>query len=779
MELFNGTSKKLTIPEELPVMPLRNTIVFPNQIIPLLIGREKSIQLVEEAMEKDHMIGLVAQRKGEIENPTQEDLYEYGTAGIILKLLKIPDGSKHAIVQGISRVKINNFTKTEPYLYASVTEVVESIDIDVTIEALMSNLKNLVQKAIELSPNLSSEMGIFVLNTESPQRLSDQVASFLNISLEEKEKILETTNVKKRLESVTLFLNKELQILELGRKIQSQVQGEIDKTQKDFYLREQMKAIQKELGEDDERTLEIKELKDKIDKAKMPKEAYEAADKELQRLSRISPASSEYTVARTYLDWLIEIPWSKKTKDNLNINSAQNILDADHYGLEKIKKRILEYLAVRKLKKDMKGPILCFVGPPGVGKTSLGKSIARALGRKFIRLSLGGIRDEAEIRGHRRTYVGALPGRIVQGIKKSGTINPVFMLDEIDKVGTDFRGDPSSALLEVLDPEQNNTFSDHYLDISLDLSKVLFIATANLTDPIIPALKDRMEIIALPGYTIEEKLKIAKEFLLPKQIKEHGLKKNEVRFTDAALRLIIGSYTKEAGVRNMEREIASVLRGIAKEKAQNNSIQKVIKSKDIEKFLGPVKFYSDIAERTSKSGVATGLAWTPVGGDILFIESTSMSGKGELVLTGHLGDVMKESARAALSFIRSKSKDYNIKDDFFSKNDIHIHVPAGAIPKDGPSAGTPLFISLFSLITGKKVRHDIAMTGEITLRGIVLPVGGIKEKVLAAKQAGILDIIIPEKNKNDVKDIPNNVRKNLTFHYVKEMDDVIPLALES
>ncbi|MCK4967141.1 endopeptidase La, partial [bacterium] len=540
---------------------------------------------------------------------------------------------------------------------------------------------------------------------------------------------------------------------------------------------EQMRVIKEELS--DEAETEFDELRKKIEKAKMPKEAKEAADKELQRLSRIPPASSEYTVVRTYLDWLIEIPWSKKTKDNLNINSAQDILDADHYGLEKIKKRVLEYLAVRKLKKDMKGPILCFVGPPGVGKTSLGKSIARALGRKFIRMSLGGIRDEAEIRGHRRTYVGALPGRIVQGIKKSGTINPVFMLDEIDKVGTDFRGDPSSALLEVLDPEQNNAFSDHYLDVSLDLSKVLFIATANLTDPIIPALKDRMETIALPGYTIEEKLKIAKKFLLPKQIKEHGLKENEVRFTDAALRLIIGSHTKEAGVRNLEREIASVLRGIAKEKAQNNSIQEVIKSKDIEKFLGPIKFYSDIAERTSKSGVATGLAWTSVGGDILFIESTSMSGKGELVLTGHLGDVMKESARAALSFIRSKSKDYGIKEDFFSKNDIHIHVPAGAIPKDGPSAGTPLFISLLSLITGKKVRHDIAMTGEITLRGIVLPVGGIKEKVLAAKQAGILDIIMPEKNKNDVKDIPNNVRKNLTFHYVKEMDDVIPLALEN
>ena len=642
----------------------------------------------------------------------------------------------------------------------------------------MANLKNLVQKAIELSPYLSSELGIFILNTDNPQRLADLVASFLNISLQEKEDILETIDVPKRLEKITLMLNKELQVLELGKKIQSQIQGEIDKTQKNFYLREQLKAIQKELGEDDEQTTEINELKSKIKKSKMPKEVRKVAEKELSRLSKIPPSAGEYTVARTYLDWLIEIPWGKNTKDNLDITQAEKNLNEDHYGLDKVKKRIVEYLAVRKLKKDMKGPILCFVGPPGVGKTSLGKSIARALGRKFIRLSLGGIRDEAEIRGHRRTYIGALPGRIVQGVKKAKSINPVFMLDEIDKVGTDFRGDPSSALLEVLDPEQNFSFSDHYLDVPLDLSQVMFIATANLTDPIIPALKDRMEIIGLPGYTVEEKLKIAQRFLIPKQIKEHGLKDGEVRFTDSALKLIITSYTKEAGVRNLEREIASILRGIVKDKAQSNKIKSVVKTKDIEKHLGAIKFYSDIAERTSKTGVATGLAWTPVGGDILFIESTIMKGKGNLSLTGHLGDVMKESAKAALSYIRSKSEAYQIDEDIFSKSDIHIHVPSGAIPKDGPSAGIPLFVSLFSLLTKKKVKNDVAMTGEITLRGTVLPIGGIKEKTLAAKQAGINNIILPEKNRNDIKEIPKEVRKNLKFHFVKEMDEVLSLALE-
>ncbi len=777
IESLNGL-KQIDIPDEIPIMPLRNTVVFPFQIIPLLIGREKSIQLIQKAMDTNKIIGLVAQKDGGIEDPKHTDLFEYGTLATILKMFKFPDGSEHIVVQGISRIKVMEYTSFEPYLHAKISKVEENVNVDVTVEALMANLKNLVQKAIELSPYLSSELGIFILNTDNPQRLADLVASFLNISLQEKEDILETIDVPKRLEKITLMLNKELQVLELGKKIQSQIQGEIDKTQKNFYLREQLKAIQKELGEDDEQTTEINELKSKIKKSKMPKEVRKVAEKELSRLSKIPPSAGEYTVARTYLDWLIEIPWGKNTKDNLDITQAEKNLNEDHYGLDKVKKRIVEYLAVRKLKKDMKGPILCFVGPPGVGKTSLGKSIARALGRKFIRLSLGGIRDEAEIRGHRRTYIGALPGRIVQGVKKAKSINPVFMLDEIDKVGTDFRGDPSSALLEVLDPEQNFSFSDHYLDVPLDLSQVMFIATANLTDPIIPALKDRMEIIGLPGYTVEEKLKIAQRFLIPKQIKEHGLKDGEVRFTDSALKLIITSYTKEAGVRNLEREIASILRGIVKDKAQSNKIKSVVKTKDIEKHLGAIKFYSDIAERTSKTGVATGLAWTPVGGDILFIESTIMKGKGNLSLTGHLGDVMKESAKAALSYIRSKSEAYQIDEDIFSKSDIHIHVPSGAIPKDGPSAGIPLFVSLFSLLTKKKVKNDVAMTGEITLRGTVLPIGGIKEKTLAAKQAGINNIILPEKNRNDIKEIPKEVRKNLKFHFVKEMDEVLSLALE-
>jgi len=777
MEFLNGITKPVPIPNEIPIMPLRNTVVFPYQIIPLLIGREKSIKLIEDAIESKKVIGLFTQKKGDIEEPTFADLYQYGTAGAILKLLKIPDGSKHVIVQGISRIKINDFVESEPYLKARITQLEENIDNDVTIDALMLNLKNLVQKAIELSPYLSSELGIYILNTDNPNRLSDLVASFLNASTEEKQGILETIDIRNRLEKVTYLLNKELQIMELGKKIQSQIQGEIDKTQKDFYLREQLKAIHRELGEDDEQTSEIKELKKKIEKSKMPEDVRKIAEKELNRLSKMPAAAGEYTVSRTYLDWLIEIPWGINTKDNLDITEAQKILDEDHYGLDMVKKRILEYLAVRKLKNDMKGPILCFVGPPGVGKTSLGRSIARALGRNFVRMSLGGVRDEAEIRGHRRTYIGALPGRIVQSIKRAESMNPVFMLDEIDKVGMDFRGDPSSALLEVLDPEQNFSFSDHYLDISFDLSQVMFIATANLIDPIIPALKDRMEIIELPGYTVEEKLKIAQKFLIPKQLKGHGLKEDEIRFTDSALKLIISSYTKEAGVRNLEREIASILRGIAKGKAQNNNIKTIVKTSDVEKYLGPIKFYMDVAERTSKTGVATGLAWTPVGGDILFIESTFMKGKGNLSLTGHLGDVMKESAQTALSFIRSKSKNYEIDEEFFSKNDIHIHVPSGAIPKDGPSAGIPIFISLYSLLKGKKVRHDIAMTGEITLRGIVLPVGGIKEKVLAAKQAGIYDIILPEKNKKDLKEIPKEIRKNLMFHFVKDMDDVLPIAI--
>lgn len=779
--MFSNEIKKLPDgPFIIGVMPLKSTVIFPHQVVPLVVGREKSLKLVEETVNQNKFVCLVAQKDGTIDEPEPDHLYSWGTLANIIKVFRIPDGSQHVVVQGVARLKINKFIKTEPYFEAEVVLTPEETIMDVTIEALMSNLKNQVQKVIELSPHLSSELGILILNTDDPNRLADLVASLLNTSTEEKEKILETLNPRERLEVVTRFIGKELQVLELGKKIQTQVQGEINKIQRDYYLREQLKAIHKELGEDDEHMTEIKELRNRIKKTKMPKEVKKVVEKELSRLSKMPPAAAEYTVSRTYLDWLLEMPWEIETKDNLDVKVANKILNEDHYGLEKVKKRILEYLAVRQLKPDMKGPILCFVGPPGVGKTSLGRSIARALGRKFIRLSLGGIRDEAEIRGHRRTYIGALPGRIIQGIKRSGSRNPIFMLDEIDKVGMDFRGDPSSALLEVLDPEQNNTFSDHYLDVPFDLSKVMFIATANLHDPIIPALRDRMEILELPGYTLEEKLHIAQQFLVPKQLKEHGLDKKEILYSDTALKVIIESYTREAGVRNLEREIANIDRALAKEKVEGNGKKfkkRTIREKDVQTYLGSFKFFSDTKERTSRSGVATGLAWTPAGGDILFIEATKMPGKGRLSLTGSLGDVMKESAQAALSYMRSKFKNYKIPAAFYEKTDIHIHVPSGAIPKDGPSAGVTIFTALVSLMTERKVRNDVAMTGEITLRGLVLPVGGIKEKVLAAKRAGIKEIILPEKNRKDMEEIPEHMRKRLTFHFVSDMDQALKYAL--
>ncbi len=782
MLITNGNKKIPDKPFILPVMPLKNTVIFPHQVVPLVVGRAKSLKLIEDASSENRLICLVAQKDGNIDDPKIEDLYSFGTVANIIKVFRIPDGSQHVVVQGLTRVHINKFVKSEPFFEAEVSPSPEEVVENVTIEALKSNLKTQVQKVIEIAPHLSSELGVLILNTDDPNHLADLVASLLNISIEDKQMLLEMTNPKKRLEIVTRHVGKELQVLELGKKIQSQVQGEIDKTQRDFYLREQMKAIQKELGEEDEHASEISELTRRIDAANMPDDVREVARKEVQRLSKMPPAAGEYTVIRTYLDWLLDMPWRVETTDNLKVKDAARILDADHYGLDKVKKRILEYLAVRQLKADMKGPILCFVGPPGVGKTSLGRSIARALGRKFVRISLGGIRDEAEIRGHRRTYIGALPGRIIQGIKRASSGNPVFMLDEIDKVGTDFRGDPSSALLEVLDPEQNNAFSDHYLDVPFDLSKVMFIATANLQDPIIPALRDRMEILNIPGYTLEEKLLIARKFLVPKQLEEHGLKRTEYSFSDKALKIIIDSYTREAGVRNLEREIANVCRALAKERVEENGTGKGgvkrrkvrrIAEQDVFRYLGAVKFFSDTKERTSKSGVATGLAWTSAGGDILFIEATRMPGKGRLNLTGSLGDVMKESAQAALSLIRSKSKEYKIPEDFHEKNDIHVHVPSGAIPKDGPSAGVTIFTALYSLLTEKKVRHDVAMTGEITLRGLVLPVGGIKEKVLAAKRAGLRHIVLPEKNRKDLEEIPETLRKKMHFHFVKEAEELL------
>jgi ATP-dependent Lon protease len=774
-----GKDDKVSIPNRIPILPLRGTVLYPELILPIMVGRKRSVKLIDDAMEKDRIIGVVTQKRSETEDPKEDELYGIGVGALILRMIREMDGSQRVIVQGLSRIRIEQYAQRDPYYVAQVEVIDESSAQGVEVEALMMNLKNLFEKAVDLAPYLTNEMGQMVSNIKSPGILADLIASNLNIPTTEKQNILDTLDVTERLNKVHVLLNKEVQVLELGNKIQSQVKEDIDKTQREYYLREQLKAIKKELGEMDEHTAEIKELQDRIAKANMPEDALKAAQKELDRLAKIPPASAEYTVARTYLDWLIDLPWSLSTRDNLDIRNAKKILDEDHYDLEKVKKRILEYLAVRKLKSDMKGPILCFVGPPGVGKTSLGKSIARAMDRKFVRISLGGVRDEAEIRGHRRTYVGALPGRIIQGIKKAGFNNPVFMIDEVDKIGMDFRGDPSSALLEVLDPEQNYSFSDHYIDLSFDLSKVMFITTANVLEPIPPALRDRMEVLELPGYSEEEKMMIATNFLIPRQLEEHGLTEEYLKLEESAISGITNSYTREAGVRNLEREIAAVCRGVAREVAEGRKDKVIVGAKMLHRFLGPVKFFPEVAERTAEPGVATGLAWTPTGGDIIFIEATQMKGEKGLTLTGQLGDVMKESAQAALSYVRTKTKDLGVKDDFFGKTDIHIHVPAGGIPKDGPSAGLPIFIALTSLLTGHPVRSDVAMTGEITLRGLILPVGGIKEKTLAARRAGISVVILPQKNEKDLEEIPERIKEDMEFKFVNRMDEVISLALES
>lgn len=768
----------INIPESIPIIPVRNTVFFPHQFIPLAIGRPKSIKLIDDAIKGNNIIGVIAQRDGTLDDPAPVDMYQVGTIARILKVIDLPDGSKSAFIQGISRFEAKSYIQTTPYFVAT-REIKEDIPPKdpLKTEAFATNLKNLFQQAAELAPEITTEHQAMIANVQDPGIVADVVIAFSNIPIHEKQEVLEIYDIEERLKKATYIFNKYLQTLELGKKIQNEVQDEISKSQREMYLRQQLKAIQKELGEYDE-TSDLGDLKKKLEQADLPEEVQKVAEKELDRLSRMHPASAEYTVSRSYLDWLIELPWNKTTEDNLDIESVQKKLNSDHYGLDKVKKRILEYLAVRKLKNDMRGPILCFVGPPGVGKTSLGRSIADAMGRKFVRISLGGVRDEAEIRGHRRTYIGALPGRIIQGIKRAGSCNPVFMLDEIDKVGADFRGDPSAALLEVLDPEQNFSFSDHYLEVPFDLSKVLFIATANIPDTIIPALRDRMEIIEIPSYVEEEKVEIAKKFLVPKQIKEHGLKPEQISFSDGALHKIINSYTREAGVRNLERQIATISRGVAKEVASGKITKTVITEADVAKFLGPIRFYSEVAERIDEPGIVTGLAWTPMGGDILFIEATKMPGKGNLILTGQLGEVMKESAKAAMSYIRAHSKEYNLEENFQEKLDIHIHIPAGAIPKDGPSAGVTLFTALLSLLTEQKVRNDIAMTGEITMRGKILPVGGIKEKVLAAHRAGIRTVILPEKSKSDIVEIPETVRNEMKFIYVKNMDDVVKHAFK-
>ena len=771
--------KVLKIPEILPILPLFNALVFPKMMFPMEISGDQSMTLVDEAMAKDRLIGLVMSKKSPPETKYQpEDFYTIGTSCVILKMAKTADNKAQLLVQGISRLRIISFVEEKPYIQARI-ETLEDQEIkNLEIEALMANLVNLFDRIVKLTPFLPQEFGAMTKSIASPGILADMIASIINATLEEKQQILETLDVKERLKEVTRLVNHQVEILELGSKIQSQVKNDMDKSQREYYLRQQLKAIKEELGETDESGVEIDEYREKIAKKNLPEEARKEAERELDRLSRMHPSSAEYTVASSYLDWITALPWHESTEDNLDIKKARRVLDEDHYGLEKAKKRIIEYLAVRKLKPDIKGPLLCFAGPPGTGKTSLGHSIARALGRKFIRIALGGVRDEAEIRGHRRTYVGALPGRIIQSIRRAESNNPVFMLDEIDKLGSDFRGDPSSALLEVLDPEQNFSFTDHYLDVPFDLSHVMFITTANMLETIPPALRDRLEIIELLGYTPDEKLKIAERYLIPRQIDFNGLQSGQITFATAALRMIISGYTREAGVRNLEREIASICRGVASRVAAGELQSTSIKVKDIHKYLGPVRMSSESAARTSKPGVVMGLAWTPTGGELLFIEATAMKGKMGLTLTGQLGDVMKESASAALSFIRANAETLGISKDFFQDIDIHIHVPSGGIPKDGPSAGVTILTALTSLLTNKAVKKDLAMTGEITLRGMVLPVGGVKEKVLAAHRAGIKILILPKWNKKDLIDIPPKVQKDIQFHFVEEMLDVLKIALE-
>lgn len=772
------------IQKQYPIMPLRNTVLFPQQVIPIYVGREKSLKLIEDLEPDNKYLVVVAQQDGSIEDPKQEDLYSYGTLALVLKVFDMPDNSKSAIVQGVDRVKILKYQENDAYFLADVERIPEPITTpDVEIEALAKSLKGSFTELIKISPNLNEEHAGMLSNIDRPSRLADRATSLLSVSNSEKQEVLEELDVKKRVENAINLLQREIQRIKLGEEIQTEVQDEISKTQREYYLREQMKTIQKELGEDNQ-TVELDELRAKIADAKMTGDAEKVANKELDRLSRISPQSPEYSVARTYLEWLTDLPWSKSSKDNLNIKAAKKTLDEDHYGLTKVKERVLEYLAVRSLKKkvsknddSVKGPILCFTGPPGVGKTSLGRSIAKSMGREFVRISLGGIRDEAEIRGHRRTYIGALPGRIIQSLKKAKTNNPVFMLDEIDKLGSDFRGDPSSAMLEVLDPEQNHAFSDHYLEVDFDLSKVMFISTANYADNIPIALYDRMEMLDFRGYIDDEKIKIAQKHLIPKQIVENGLTAKQAKFTEDGIKEVVRSYTRESGVRSLEREIANVLRKVAVD-IVNKRIKTVsLTNKKVNHYLGIPKFYTDLAERTTKPGVVTGMAWTAAGGDILFIEASKMLGKGNLTLTGQLGDVMKESATAALTYVRSHTDILGLKDNFNQKMDIHVHVPAGAIPKDGPSAGVGMFTALVSLLKNKPVASGVAMTGEITLRGNVLPIGGVKEKVTAAHRSGIRTIILPHRNKRDLEEIPDHIKKDLTFHFAKEVMDVIDIAI--
>ncbi len=771
----------LEIPPSMPLLPVRDVVVYPYMILPLFVGRDSSIKAVDEALAKDRIIFLATQKSKEEESPKAKDIYRVGTISMIMRMLKLPDGRVKILVQGLTRGRIKRYLRRTPSFSVSVEKLDEPQPPEITleIEALMRNVKGQLSQIVNMGAFVTPELLQVVDDMNDPGRLADLVASNIGMKIADSQKVLETLDPVARLKKVNELLSKELEVMTMQAKIQSMAKEEMTKTQREYFLREQLKAIREELGETDELTAEIEDLREKIEAAGMPEEVEKEALKQLQRLERMHPDAAESSVTRTYLEWLVELPWNVSTEDRLDIKEAKAVLDADHYDLEKVKERILEYLSVRKLTERKKGPILCFVGPPGTGKTSLGKSIAKAMGRKFIRMSLGGMRDEAEIRGHRRTYVGAMPGRIIQSIKQAGSNNPVIMLDEVDKIGMDFRGDPASALLEVLDPEQNSSFTDHYLAVPFDLSNVMFITTANLIDPIPSALRDRMEVLELSGYTEEEKVQIARRYLIPRQLKENGLQSEDIGISDPALRKIISQYTREAGLRNLEREIAAVCRKVARRKAEGNSKGKaIITAANLHRFLGPPKFIPEAEREKNEVGVATGLAWTQAGGEILYVESSMMKGKGGLILTGHLGDVMKESGQAALSYARSNAGRLGIGEDFFENKEVHLHVPAGAIPKDGPSAGITMAVSLVSSLTGIPVKKDVAMTGEITLRGKVLPVGGLKDKALAAMRAGIRNIIIPEQNRKDIEDIPPHLRKKMNFIFVKHVDEVLKVALE-
>jgi len=769
----------IKIPDVLPVLPLKDTVVYPYIILPLSVGRDKSVVAVDRALSESRVIMLVAQRDAAIDNPGEGDLFDVGTAAVIMRMLKLPDGRIRILVQGLARARVQHISQVEPYLQAKIERIdeppIQASTLEV--EALVRSVKESMDRAVTLGKGISAEVMVIAANLEDPGRLADLAASNLELKLTEAETVLETIDPIARLRRVSDLLAREIQVLTMQQEISSQARGEIDRSQREYFLRQQLKAIQQELGEGEELAEEVANYRRLADEKKLTDEAREELERQIRRLERSHPESAETQIIRTYLDWLTALPWTTTSEDNLDLENAQKVLDEDHYDLEKVKERILEYLAVRKLKPDTRGPILCFVGPPGVGKTSLGRSIARSLGRKFVRISLGGVRDEAEIRGHRRTYVGALPGRIVQGIRQAGTSNPVFVLDEIDKIGADFRGDPSSALLEVLDPEQNFSFVDHYLGLAYDLSRVMFIATANMLEPIQPAFLDRMEVIRLTGYTQEEKVRIARLHLIPKQTRENGLDETQILFGEEGIRAVISGYTKEAGLRNLEREIAAICRKVAVKVARGEAVHVDVDPAKVEEFLGVRKHFAEELLTRDRIGVATGLAWTAVGGDLLFIEVVAVPGKSQLLLTGQLGDVMKESAQAALSYARAYAATHTLAEDYFAKHDLHVHVPAGSIPKDGPSAGITIGTAILSVLTGRPVNRRVAMTGEITLRGDVMPIGGLKEKALAAKLAGIQTVIVPKLNRRDLAEIPATITEGLTFHFVDHMDEVLQLAL--